>query len=76
MAVDKSNRDARDRATAEQQYELAYFAGKHNLAMDDARRVLEAAGRIRDDADTAPLKGINAGPLASRRYAVPAYSAH
>ena len=52
MADNKNNRDARDQAAAEQQYELAYFAGKHNLAMDDARRVLEAVGRIREDADT------------------------
>lgn len=52
MADDRSNRGATDQAPAGQQYELAYFAGKHNLAIDDARRVLKAAGRIREDADT------------------------
>jgi hypothetical protein len=36
MADDKSSRDAQNRAAGERQYELAYFAGKHNLAMDYA----------------------------------------
>ena len=51
MANDMSSRHATDRVEAEQQYELAYFADKHNLAIDDARRVLEAAGQTREDAD-------------------------
>ena len=51
MADDKSSRDTQNQAMGERQYELAYFAGKHNLAVDDARRVLQAAGRIREDAD-------------------------
>jgi hypothetical protein len=48
---EKSNRGARDRAAAKQQYGLAYFADKHNLATDDARRVLEATGANREAAD-------------------------
>jgi hypothetical protein len=51
MADDKSSRDTQNQSTGERQYELAYFAGKHNLPIDDARRVLQAAGRIRGDAD-------------------------
>jgi hypothetical protein len=51
MAYDMSIRHPTDRVEAEQQYELAYFADKHNLAMDDARRVLDAAGQTREDAD-------------------------
>jgi hypothetical protein len=48
---EKSHRNARDRAAADQQYGLAYFGDKHNLAMDDARRVLEATGENREAAD-------------------------
>ena len=48
---EKSHRNARDRAAADQQYGLAYFADKHNLATDDARRVLEATGANREAAD-------------------------
>lgn len=48
---DKSNRGARDRAAAKRQYGLAYFADNHNLATDDARRVLDATGASREAAD-------------------------
>jgi hypothetical protein len=36
---------------AEEQYEVAYFASKHGLTADEARRVLERAGRSREKAD-------------------------
>jgi hypothetical protein len=53
MADDKTNRGAQDRArvAAGEQYEVAYFAGKHGLTMEDARRIIQEAGPSRDKAD-------------------------
>src|SRR5690606_26206091 len=53
MADDKSNVGAQDRSrvAAGQQYEVAYFAEKHGLTMDDARAIIEQAGPSREKAD-------------------------
>ncbi|URK86127.1 DUF3606 domain-containing protein (plasmid) [Rhizobium sp. RCAM05350] len=36
-----------------QKYEVAYFARKHGLEMQDAKRIIEAHGPDRDAADKA-----------------------
>lgn len=53
MADDKTDRGAQDRSrvAAEQQYEVAYFAKKHNFTLAEAVRIIEAAGPSRERAD-------------------------
>lgn len=53
MADDKSDRGARDRSrvAGEQQYEVAYFANRHGLTTEEARRIIAAAGPSRAKAD-------------------------
>lgn len=53
MPDSKADAGARDRARifAEQQYELAYFASRHALSLDQARRIIAMAGPSRDKAD-------------------------
>lgn len=36
---------------AEEQYEVAYFAQKHGLSAEEARAILDRAGRSREKAD-------------------------
>lgn len=53
MADDKSNTGGQDRARVAggQQYEVAYFAEKHGISVEDARKIVAAAGPSREDAD-------------------------
>ena len=53
MADSKENVGAQDRArvAAQQQYEVAYFASKHAISMDEARDIITKAGPSRDEAD-------------------------
>ena len=53
MPDSKANADTQERAriSAEQQYEVAYFASRHALSLDEARRIIHSAGASRDKAD-------------------------
>ena len=53
MADDKSKRGGPDRSrvSAEEQYEVAYFAKKHGLSQDRARQIIQQAGPSREKAD-------------------------
>jgi hypothetical protein len=55
MPDDKAQRGGRDRSrvSAEEPYEVAYFAKKHGLSMEEARQVIEQAGPNREKADAA-----------------------
>ena len=55
MADNKQMQDGRDRAkvNAQEQYEVAYFAHKHDLSASQAREILEQAGPSREAADAA-----------------------
>ena len=61
MADSKSNRGGRDRGrvAAGQGYELGYFARKHGISRDEARRLIERVGndRARLNAAAEKLKG-------------------
>lgn len=41
----------RSRVSAEQQYELSYFAEKHGISPDRAREIIQRAGNNRVKAD-------------------------
>lgn len=41
----------RERVSAEQQYELRYFADKHGISADEAKRIIKEAGNSREKAD-------------------------
>jgi hypothetical protein len=53
MPDDRKNRGRQDRArvASEQQYEVEYFAQKHGISVEDAQKIIEAAGPSREDAD-------------------------
>ena len=55
MPDDKSQRGGPDRGrvSGEEQYEVAYFAKKHGIEIDEARRIIENAGPSREKADAA-----------------------
>jgi hypothetical protein len=55
MADDKSNQGAQDRArvSAEQPYEVAYFARKHGLSQEQARDIIKKHGPSREACDAA-----------------------
>lgn len=55
MADDKTKRGGPDRGrvSAEEPYEVAYFAEKHGLTQEEARRIIAQAGPSRADADAA-----------------------
>jgi hypothetical protein len=55
MADDKSKRGAPDRrrVSANEPYEVAYFAKKHGISQEDARRIIKQHGSDRDAADKA-----------------------
>jgi hypothetical protein len=46
MADDKSKRGARDRATisAEEPYEVRYFAKKHGISREEAQKLIDRIG--------------------------------
>ena len=55
MTDNKTDRGAQDRArvSGEEQYEVAYFAKKHGISTDEARRIIQEAGPSRAKADAA-----------------------
>ena len=55
MPDDKSQRGGPDRArvSAEEQYEVDYFAKKHSLTAEEARRIIASAGPSRAESDAA-----------------------
>ena len=55
MPDDKSQRGGPDRSrvSSDERYEVAYFAEKHGLSMDEARRIIQEAGPSREKADAA-----------------------
>jgi hypothetical protein len=58
MTDNRQMRDGRDRAkvNANEQYEVAYFAQKHGITMEEARRILADAGPSRKAADEAAMR--------------------
>lgn len=55
MPDDKSNQGGQDRArvSAEQPYEVAYFAQKHGLSQEKAREIIKQHGPSREACDAA-----------------------
>ena len=55
MADDKSNTGTADRrrVAGGEQYEVAYFAAKHGIPADEARKIISKAGPSREKADSA-----------------------
>ncbi|WFU88975.1 DUF3606 domain-containing protein [Rhizobium sp. CC1099] len=55
MADDKSKRGAADqnRVAVGGRYEVTYFAKKHGISSEDARRIVKQHGSDRDAADKA-----------------------
>lgn len=55
MADNKSNRGGRDRkrVAAGQGYEVNYFATKHNISRDEARKLFDRAGNNREKLNAA-----------------------
>ena len=53
MADDKSKRGSEDRAkvSLSEQYEVAYFADRHGLSQQDAKKIISEAGSSRARAD-------------------------
>lgn len=58
MADDKTNRGGRDRATvsAEEPYEVEYFARKHGISREQAQELIEKIGGNRAKLDAAAEK--------------------
>jgi hypothetical protein len=58
VSDDKSKRGAadRNRVSASEPYEVAYFAKKHGISSDDAKRIIKQHGSDRDSADRAASK--------------------
>jgi len=55
MADDKSKRGGADRSrvSASEGYEVSYFAKKHGISTEDAKRIIKAHGPDRDACDRA-----------------------
>jgi len=55
MADDKSKRGAadRNRVSASEPYEIEYFAKKHGISTEDAKRIVMRHGTDRDACDKA-----------------------
>ncbi|MDP9812607.1 homogentisate 1,2-dioxygenase [Rhizobium tibeticum] len=55
MADDKSKRGGADRGrvSASEGYEVAYFAKKHGISTEDAKRIIKTHGPDRDACDKA-----------------------
>jgi Protein of unknown function (DUF3606) len=53
MADDKSKtgEDDRSRVSGSEPYEVEYFAVKHNISMEQARKIIREAGNDRAKAD-------------------------
>jgi hypothetical protein len=53
MADDKSKTGEADRSrvSGSEPYEVEYFAGKHNISMEQARKIIREAGNDRAKAD-------------------------
>ena len=53
MSDDKTKQDNRDRVqvAGEQGYEVAYFAAKHNISLDQARGLIDRFGNDREKLD-------------------------
>ncbi len=66
MADDKSNAGARDRTTAEagQDYEVAYFAKRHNITTEQARELIQLHGNNRGALEEAAER-LGTGPGSS-----------
>ena len=47
----KRGRADRSRVSAKEQYEVAYFAKKHGISHEEARRIIDLAGPSRAEAD-------------------------
>jgi hemerythrin superfamily protein len=64
MADDKGNSGARDRATvsANETYEIDYFAQKHDLSRAQARALIERVGNSREALEAAVAEGGAAAP--------------
>ena len=58
MADDKSKRGGPDRARVAggQGYEVAYFAKKHGISQEEAKRLIEQIGNDREKLDQAAEK--------------------
>jgi len=54
MPDNKSDRGPQDRArvSGEEQYEVSYFAKKHGISAEEARRIIAQAGPSREKADS------------------------
>lgn len=59
MPDDKDNQGAQDRArvSADQPYEVSYFAQKHGISQDKARQIIEQHGPSREACDAAASSG-------------------
>jgi hypothetical protein len=61
MADDRSKRGGpdRQRVSAEEGYEVAHFANKHGITLDEARDIIQRHGpsRAQSDAAAEKLKG-------------------
>lgn len=58
MADDKSKRGADDRArvAAGEDYEVSYFARKHDITVQEAEDLIKKVGNSRDKLDDAAIK--------------------
>lgn len=63
MADDTSKRGGpdRERVAASQQHEVAHFAKKHGISLEEARRIIHMAGPSREAADKAAQAGSGKG---------------
>jgi hypothetical protein len=59
MADDKTKTDASDRrqVAAGEAYEVEYFAEKHGISVEEARRLIERHGNDRATLDAAASRG-------------------
>ncbi len=55
MADDKNNRGAQDRSrvSGSEPYEVSYFASKHHITAEQARKIIAENGPSRDACDRA-----------------------
>jgi hypothetical protein len=58
MTDDKNKQDGRDRSqvSAEEDYELDYFAEKHGLSREEARLLIDKHGNSREALDAAATR--------------------
>jgi hypothetical protein len=55
MSDDKTNRGAQDRArvSGDEPYEVEYFARKHGISTEQARKLIDEVGNSREKLDAA-----------------------